>query len=1283
MKYIFNLLEDQLARVNVIFSFVWSLLALFVGFKNSDSYLIPWYLSFSILYLFVAYVSFLGWKNAGSIFAGFIYVPLIILVYGGGADLMLMDGESHYMILLFSLPGVLAPAAIYPKRNLHYYFNVIYILLFIFSSSWLTELIWGQKGLLGSFSTEEWTFSFFIGSTAIFLFWFTDSNKAQSFDQGERLNQLLEHYESEVEQKTADYRAASKDLSRNTTHLSNIINAVPDMLWIKDPNGVYSLCNGEFEKFIGLDQSEIIGKSDRDLFEESYALTIEDTDRQALEEEKITYERDITYFGESNQRSVEITKALVIDSQGETTGVLGVSRDITERKKLMAEVQSEKTKLNQLIKGVNGVFWEYDTDLQAITYVSDQAYEFWGIANGYYGDLNDWFNHVHPEDLDYVKGAMEKAMMDQSSDHIVFRGIHADGTTLWVSSYLSCWQEGKGQGRKVSCIFIDTTSMVETKERLVALESRYESLYNSISDGIYLLDMQGTFLDANEGALKMSGYQREELVGHFIGKLNPRFSTPEDVHELIETFEPGKSYVINAIHVAKDGKEIPVEVNVKILENGGNHTLLAIARDLTERKAQQTQFRAMVEQSPYGIALVSEKGTPYLVNKSLSEMLGYKNEELMKMTFKEFTHPDDFEKDMNLYSKLITNNVSSYTVEQRYISKTGKIVPAKLTVTEIQDPFADNGKRALAMVENLTDIKEEEEKRLRFELKYQNLLLIAPNPCYLIKSDGTIIEANKEAERILGYGDSEIIGMMADEIDGESSLKDLRKFWNEMVPDQVYDFRTHHIHKSEELIPVEVHAVIVKNDQETLIFEIATDLREKIEHDRLINEKNQSLERAQKMAKLGSWKLELKTGRLHWSDEVFRIFEEDDMSVEGSLENFYEYVHPEERAYVRAYFVDRFEKKRDFQLIHRIITRKQNIKFVEEKVRFDKSTYGDPIAIGAVQDVTESENLKLRMEQDISKLKLALITGKLVAFDYIARQDRLMAVRNEYELRDVGLKTKSLKKLADLTRIIRKEFRVHWEKKMASLISREINYFTYQIQCKHVKGYAWYSIYASVTEFEDNYPKNIFIMLRDIEDERSNEIRRIMSQEQERLRISRDIHDSIGQMLVGTRLTLKTKPPELQKQLEDLDEMLDDVIRESRLIINNFGVSVLESTDLRKAFVSLAEKMNKVYPGEIKIDWHGHKKVMDMKIATNVFRVYQEALSNAIRYSGSDRIRVNMRNYDQPYMDVIDFGRGFDLSDFNPGFGTQNMKERAREVNGRLQIESTVSKGTCVRLRLN
>ena len=124
-----------------------------------------------------------------------------------------------------------------------------------------------------------------------------------------------------------------KQLLTQKNFLKTIINVIPDLLWLKDTDGKYLACNTKFERLYGAKESEIIGKDDFDFVDLESANFFRNKDRKALEaEEAHIYEEILTFADSGYEGLFETIKTPMKDGEGNVIGVLGIARDISERK---------------------------------------------------------------------------------------------------------------------------------------------------------------------------------------------------------------------------------------------------------------------------------------------------------------------------------------------------------------------------------------------------------------------------------------------------------------------------------------------------------------------------------------------------------------------------------------------------------------------------------------------------------------------------------------------------------------------------------------------------------------------------------------------------------------------------------------------------------------------------------------------------------------------------------------------------------------------------------------
>lgn len=146
-------------------------------------------------------------------------------------------------------------------------------------------------------------------------------------------NQLLINLEKLVEIRTDDLNKVNAVLTQSEARLKSVFENIPDLVWMKNLNGVYLACNQAYEDYLGLHEDEIIGKTDFDIFKHDEASLFNEQDKRILQEgQPIVIEQWGTYALSGNRVFFDVIKAPVRTTDGKLVGVLGIARDITRRK---------------------------------------------------------------------------------------------------------------------------------------------------------------------------------------------------------------------------------------------------------------------------------------------------------------------------------------------------------------------------------------------------------------------------------------------------------------------------------------------------------------------------------------------------------------------------------------------------------------------------------------------------------------------------------------------------------------------------------------------------------------------------------------------------------------------------------------------------------------------------------------------------------------------------------------------------------------------------------------
>jgi two-component system sensor histidine kinase UhpB len=193
----------------------------------------------------------------------------------------------------------------------------------------------------------------------------------------------------------------------------------------------------------------------------------------------------------------------------------------------------------------------------------------------------------------------------------------------------------------------------------------------------------------------------------------------------------------------------------------------------------------------------------------------------------------------------------------------------------------------------------------------------------------------------------------------------------------------------------------------------------------------------------------------------------------------------------------------------------------------------------------------------------------------------------------------------------------------------------------------------------------------------------LTAQEQERVRLARELHDEIGQSVTGLMLEIdrvaRSAPPGLEEDLRETQEAARGIGGELREIVRRLRPEALDDLGLPSALVALSERFSE--QSDIVVDRRFASGLPDLSPAGElaVYRVAQEALTNIAKHAGATRSRLELRAHaDSVELVVSDDGHG--LNGAKPGNGIRGMRERAILVGARLQVAGTLTGGAEIRL---
>jgi signal transduction histidine kinase len=225
---------------------------------------------------------------------------------------------------------------------------------------------------------------------------------------------------------------------------------------------------------------------------------------------------------------------------------------------------------------------------------------------------------------------------------------------------------------------------------------------------------------------------------------------------------------------------------------------------------------------------------------------------------------------------------------------------------------------------------------------------------------------------------------------------------------------------------------------------------------------------------------------------------------------------------------------------------------------------------------------------------------------------------------------------------------------------------------------------------ETKYLSELALSSEKLREERQKRLTAMIDgQESERIRISRELHDGLGQYLLAIKVRMEEVCSRvsgtLYEELCSIKTMFVETIDETKRISNNLMPLMLDELGIVTALNNLCNELSE--STKVKIDFvsFGISDHINTKIKTYVYRILQEALSNAIKHSGATEINVQLLgNNEQLNLVVQDNGKGFIVDNANKlkGNGLNNIRERATILNGVFEINSKIGEGTILNVKI-
>ncbi|MBA7570167.1 hypothetical protein ES708_11914 [subsurface metagenome] len=607
----------------------------------------------------------------------------------------------------------------------------------------------------------------------------------------------------------------------------------------------------------------------------------------------------------------------------------------------------------------------------------------------------------------------------------------------------------------------------------------------------------------------------------------------------------------------------------------------------------------------------------------------------------------------------------------------------------ILKPIVLNGEeKILAVVRDIDERKKAEEKIFKERSKAQQYLSIAGVMFISINAQGNITMVNQKGCDILGYTQKEIIGKnWFNNFLPKSLSEEVKKVFNKLITGKiklVEYFENPIITKKGEIRIIAWHNTIIKDNEGNITGTLSSgeDITEGKKAEKALKESEEKYRLLVEGQTDLVVKIDIKGEFLFVSPSYCDLFGKTEKELIGK--RFMPLVHKDDQDATIKAMENLYKPPYTCYVEHRVYTKHgwRWIAWSDKAVLNEKNRVIEIIGVG--RDITYQKGVEdaLRRSEDRFRSIVQQLSDVILIID----PDTTILYDTPSAKNILGYKEGYLIGKKGLDLVHPDDFKSAREK-LASLLSDQSPVTTMELRMKHAEG-RWIPLEAiGINMLKHPSINGMIITLRDISERKHMEKRIldavIKTEEQERDRFAKNLHDDLGPLLSSIKMYVNsfenTNDKAKQKYIiEQLNEVVKEAITTTKEVSNDLSPHILNNYGL----VSATESFIKKVPDFIKVKFESDliTERYSNTIENSFYRILKELINNTIKHAQADKIKLKLtENNKRLKFTYSDNGKGFDISNIHltqlRGMGLSNIISRARSLNGRYEFQTEPDKG--------
>lgn len=382
-------------------------------------------------------------------------------------------------------------------------------------------------------------------------------------------------------------------LASHSARLDALLKTLPDLVWLKDANGVYLSCNPRFELFFGAPEAEIRGQTDHDFVPADLADFFREKDRAAIAAGGPSVNEEwVSFASDGHRELLETIKTPVFDGRGGFLGVLGIARDITQRKLDEGELRRQKDILDRTGRLARVGGWEFDVSTMRGSW-SDETARIHDLEPGSDVDVAKGLSFYHGDSRRVVEQAVQDAIDSGQPYDLEVDMISAKGVRKWIRTIgLPVLDDGRVV--RLQGAIQDISERKQAEASLREQEAFFRLIAENMGDMVTVLDVRGRRLYDSPAYRALFG-NPDEVQG-----TDPFASVHPDDREGVrrafaKTIASGIGTRGTFRVVLPDGGLRNIESQGGVIRNvdGRVERVVVVSRDVSERKRMEDQIQQL------------------------------------------------------------------------------------------------------------------------------------------------------------------------------------------------------------------------------------------------------------------------------------------------------------------------------------------------------------------------------------------------------------------------------------------------------------------------------------------------------------------------------------------------------------------------------------------------------------------------------------------------------------------------------------------------------------------